>query len=407
MKSNFLTWSLAVTAALVFTTATQAQQLGAAGPKLRLGSNDNPVAVPQKMDLKILSAPIHSGIPKEAAAAQGALSTSLQTFDYSFTASKDGFPYTATIVGRNPFLRGKLPTHTTVPVIPLIITFTDTGSIFDPTMSTPCTGGHTVLELTQNSPIFQPYAFTMNGVNVGPAQYIDAFQRAEFWSQINGANYHTDLDPTYPGVILITVFPSAGFTSFTGCAGKVGFIDLNQWDPFMQSTVIPLAQTAFGVNATQFPLFLLSNVYWYIGNTNNCCVLGYHNAYQSPIQTYSPTTWDSSGIFGSAGQDSAVMSHEVGEWANDPYVNNATPAWGGIGQVGGCQGNFEVGDPLTGTQVPPVAGINGFTYHLQELGFLSWYYNSQFDPSLGAGGKFSNNGHFGGPSKICPPGGTF
>ncbi len=42
------------------------------------------------------------------------------------------------------------------------------------------------------------------------------------------------------------------------------------------------------------------------------------------------------------------MAYEVTEWANDPYVNNATPAWGGIGQVGGCQGNFEVGDALTG-----------------------------------------------------------
>ncbi len=43
------------------------------------------------------------------------------------------------------------------------------------------------------------------------------------------------------------------------------------------------------------------------------------------------------------------MAYEVTEWANDPYVNNATPAWGGVGQtVGSCQGNFEVGDPLTG-----------------------------------------------------------
>jgi len=109
------------------------------------------------------------------------------------------------------------------------------------------------------------------------------------------------------------------------------------------------------------------------------------------------------------------MSHEVAEWANDPFVNNPTPAWGGIGQVGNnpCQGNFEVGDALTGTQTTPVAGINGFTYHLQELVFFSWFYNSQFTPSLGAGGLFSGGpsvtGHapFTGPSRVCPPGGTF
>jgi hypothetical protein len=280
-------------------------------------------------------------------------------------------------------------------------------------LSTACTAGHTVLELAQNSPIFTPYPFTINGVNVGPAQYIDASQRAEFWSLINGANYHTILDPTFPGTVSITVGSSVGFVQNTGCTGKVGFIEINAWDAFLQSTIIPAVQTAFGVNATQFPLFLLSNVYWFVNTSNNCCVLGYHNAYQFPIQSYSPTTWDSSGIFGIAGQDSAVMSHEVSEWANDPYVNNPTPAWGNIGQVGGCQGNFETGDPLTGNQVAPVLGVNGFTYHLQELGFFSWYYNALGDPSLGAGGKYSGGPTFAGPtptfngpSKVCPPGGT-
>ena len=93
---------------------------------------------------------------------------------------------------------------------------------------------------------------------------------------------------------------------------------------------------------------------------------------------------------------------------DDPYGNNPTPAWGGIGQVSGCQGNLENGDPLTGTMFPDVTmATNNYTYHLQELAFRSWFYNSHFKPSIGAGGKFSNNGTFAGPAKNCPPGGTF
>jgi hypothetical protein len=64
------------------------------------------------------------------------------------------------------------------------------------------------------------------------------------------------------------------------------------------------------------------------------------------------------------------MAHEIGEWMNDPFGNNPTPLWGHTGQVSGCQNNLEVGDPLTGTIVPPVVMPNGFTYHLQELAFF-------------------------------------
>src|ERR1700676_2188394 len=75
---------------------------------LQLGSNDNPVTVPDTMNLSIISESglIQSGVSKAMARLQTA-GSSLGTFDYNFVASKDGNPYTATIVGRSPFLRGK------------------------------------------------------------------------------------------------------------------------------------------------------------------------------------------------------------------------------------------------------------------------------------------------------------
>ena len=91
--------------------------------------------------------------------------------------------------------------------------------------------------------------------------------------------------------------------------------------------------------------------------------------------------------------DTQILSHELAELTDDPLVNNATPAWGGTGQdVGVCQANLEVGDPLSGmTPFPPVTMPNGVTYDLQELAFFSWFFGS---PSIGAGGSFSDNGAF-------------
>jgi hypothetical protein len=156
-------------------------------------------------------------------------------------------------------------------------------------------------------------------------------------------------------------------------------------------------------------VFLLSNVVESLTDPptlSNCCILGYHGATGNPVQTYSPMNWDTTGDFGLRVADASTSSHEIGEFMDDPLGTNPTPAWGHIGQVGGCQGNLEVGDPLSGTLMPGIT-LGGKTYHLQELAFFSWYFNRNGVPSLGAGGKFSSNGTFSGPSKPCPPGGTF
>ena len=97
-----------------------------------------------------------------------------------------------------------------------------------------------------------------------------------------------------------------------------------------------------------------------------------------------------SGSFGMGSKDVSVLAHEVGEWVNDPFVNNATCPWGHVGQVASCQANLEVGDPLSGTSVS-VPEL-GFTYHPQELAFFSWFYRQS--PSLGVNGWYSNKGTF-------------
>jgi len=95
------------------------------------------------------------------------------------------------------------------------------------------------------------------------------------------------------------------------------------------------------------------------------------------------------------------LSHEIGEWLDDPLGRNATPAWGNTGQVTGCQSNLEVGDPLTGTTFPIT--LNGVTYDLQDLTFTAWFYGPS--PSTAVNGWYSFNNTLSHPAPLCPPGG--
>ncbi len=338
-----------------------------------------------------------------AARVQSSTATTIPLWAYSVTSSRDGNSYQGTIVGRSPFFHGARTTSIPVFIVPLKIQMPDTGHTFDPTVADPfgcLPTGETGLSLSQGSPIFQAPEtdWTMNGVDVGSGQYNDAFQRAEFFTDVSvtGDRYHTALGPVTTLNAQTFNVPSGegatyDATSFGGC-GEIGVVDVNTLDTFLTGTVIP-ALAASGVGPTNFPFFLLYNVV--MGNpgdslTSNCCFLGYHAATGSPMQTYSPSDFDSTGIFVGV-KNTSTFAHEIGEWLNDPTGNNPTPAWGHVGQVSGCQSNFEVGDPLSGKDFPPITTSNGFTYDMQELAFFSWFYGA---PSIGAGSLFSNNGTF-------------
>jgi hypothetical protein len=279
---------------------------------------------------------------------------------------------------------------------------------FDPGAGDSCDGGVSTVSRFNSSPLVQSVAnLTMNGVNVGTSQYINGFRRAEFWSSIGGSSsYQNGLSFTTAAEVSVST-GSAGITYASGC-NLLGIVSNSSLDSFLRTTLIPSLTSSGVISPTKFALFLLRNVVQstsYPPSVSHCCVLGYHSAAGSPVQTYGVMEWDTTGDFGAGVADGAVASHEIAEWMDDPLGNNPTPAWGNVGQVSGCQGNLEVGDPLSGTLV--AFTMNGKTYHMQELGFFSWYFNSQGTASLGAGGKFSSNGKFSGPSKACPPGGTY
>jgi hypothetical protein len=318
---------------------------------------------------------------------------------YKGTVKAAGKSYTYVIAGKNPAKKVINPASTIkVELVPLVMKFSN-GDVWNPAKADSCDPGASALKRTQNSPIFKPHAYTWGGTSIGNFQVTDAFQRAEFWkyAQPSGIN------PTFGirfalsthSAITVNVPNADAATATIGCGnGLLGATNINWLDPYLQSTVIP----SLGVGPAVVPIFLLHNFVEYIGTTSQCCVLGYHNAYSTGagVQTYGLSIYDNSGAF-TGSSDISALSHELGEWQNDPYTNNPTPAWGHTGQVTGCQSNLEVGDPLSGTTY--TVTMNGFTYHPQELAFFSWFYRQK--PSLGVNGWYSDQGTFTTPAAAC------
>jgi hypothetical protein len=328
---------------------------------------------------------------------------------YVVTSSRDGRTYDGSLVGGFPNLSSGTTTVKVV-IVPIVLKFNIGGGTvvtFSPTAGDPgCLGaGRTALSLTQGSPLFHPVSFTMNGVNVGNTTYPDAFQRGEF-AQIVSAKYHlafsvttlaaqtvTLTNHTFQATVFVKGGQCGNNTGFTNIPGTLGVVNMTTFDSIVRSLI-----RTKGLNAGEFPFFVLYNSVLSTGdsrNFNNCCILGYHNSetqnLANPGQTYGVSQFDGRDrTFFPSSADISAMTHEVGEWINDPSVQNIVPAWGHIGQQPGCQDNEEVGDPLSGTFFPSKT-LNGFTYHLQELAFFSWFYGG---PSIGAGGLFSDNRTF-------------
>ena len=357
-----------------------------------------------------------------------ATSATLPTWRYQLVSPANGVGYSGYMVGTNPFNRGARTTVLPTVLIPVVAHFINTTSgfntVFDPSLAPDagCTAGQTVLNLVENSPIFQNQNWLINGVNVGFTQYADAFQRANFWQYVQntGDAYHTLLSYTEGEPMSVDVTYSAPTTAgevrvgissactnpsgagSTNAAGYEGIVDMPIINNAAQAYI-----TSHQLTPDVLPIFILYNVVMTQSSNPGFYVGGYHHsnasypaALTSPGQTFAVSTFQTVNFYTRPNPDVAILSHEVGEWLSDPGDFNLAPAWGHIGQESGCSQYLEVGDPLTGTTFA-VAGSNGFTYHVQELAFFSWFFRI---PATGAGDGFSDNTAFtqaAGP--VCTP----
>jgi hypothetical protein len=132
-------------------------------------------------------------------------------------------------------------------------------------------------------------------------------------------------------------------------------------------------------------------------NPTVCCVFGAHGTTNTTaegnesegrqsLQTFVWATWLTPGIANPATawavQDISSLSHEITEWAADPFETNFVQPYGppiAAAAMYGCSNLLETGDPTITLGFS--AGLNTFdqnpfsdgTYHPQDEAFLPWF----------------------------------
>jgi len=311
---------------------------------------------------------------------------------WSDSFTYNGLVYKYTMVGTDP-KRGSTTTVIPTVLIPVRFVFAD-GNVFDAT--TDLINGQTAIQGIINSPIFQNYDFNNNPatyyfgeaaglVKVGNTQWGDAFQRANFWDSVStrAPHYHVLLgQPTVLPTQTINVPDGFFFYYADPVSGEtLPYVD-NQ---FLFDLTNPML-TAANVSANTLPILVWSKV-------TGSSFLGYHGVtsiHGNALQTFIATTY----LPGNHNQDVYVLSHEIIEWLDDPFINNFTPGWNIPFQlpVDRCDSVFwgdllEVGDPVNIFTESDVALPGGaYTYHVTEAVFIDFFtrasrsrsYNGQY-----------------------------
>ena len=322
-----------------------------------------------------------------------------------FTDPTTGLSYGYNMVGsEDPRNAGAGTTVVPVDVIPLRLSFeANNGFALD---------GTNELPLTLASPIFQgadysstPHSFggagPLSAGNVG-VQYEDAVMRSQF--NKTGTGYHLVLGT--PNVLPTQSFsvPVPKGTAYINTQGVIfGFVDTGWLSTRLQQLLGQLR-----IDPTHLAIFLTDDVV--VSDRLGGWFLGFHGAARASngngaqqVNTFIYATFVQAGLFTEAVEnvkDVHTLSHEIAEWAADPFVDNDIASWlAATPFLSVCLDLLEVGDAVTfiGFDVPGNPDTRPHTtgtWHLQDEAFLPWF--SRESPNVtsqpgqaGTGGRYT------------------
>jgi hypothetical protein len=313
----------------------------------------------------------------------------LQTWNGSFTYNGTNYPYN--MVGFDPSTNQTATIPTFIIPIKIVIQYQGHQYTFDPTALptsdtavAPKSIHDTEVVNTITSPIFDNTTdYVQGGVDLGTTQYEDAFQRGNFWGVVQ-SNPNTHVLLGFPTVLPTQTLnvPANSGTIGHDFGITAGLVDINYFDAQISAIITHFSQ----IQPNSLPLFETGNVYLTQGG--GCCIGGYHSA--NGPQAYSHFTYVNH--VGAFSQDVSAMSHEIGEFIDDPLVNGFNNVACGI---------LEVGDPLENYANFGAFHyvLHGFTYNLQDLVFLPYF---GAPPSTSLLGWFSFQNHH---LSVCQNGG--
>ncbi len=134
-------------------------------------------------------------------------------------------------------------------------------------------------------------------------------------------------------------------------------------------------------------------------SSGSCCILGYHSAQPGIVDPTGILVWTwgtfipqtSNSLFAPFGNDVMVLSHELSELVNDPFVGaggTAVSPWVD-GSVSFAQGNLETGDVIEGmsaadviTNVPLNTTGGAYDFTLQNVALLDWFTRVPFNGGI-------------------------
>jgi hypothetical protein len=230
-------------------------------------------------------------------------------------------------------------------------------------------------------------------------QLEDATMRAQF-NQTGASGYHLILHPNVLPAVTIDIPRNLGTLLISGRGVVFADVDIIWW-----SAQIHNLETQ--ADPTHLAIYLTDNVLLYTGKSVfNCCVLGFHGTSavghgagstnsngNANVQTFAWASWVQPGLYARpnggtdwALQDIHALSHEISEWADDPFVNNGVEPWlTPTAPQYGCSGLLETGDPVV--SIGFAMGTNTFEqgpnpngtqsadgyYHPEDEVFLPWF----------------------------------
>ena len=315
-----------------------------------------------------------------------AVRSTIPNWDSSFVFN--GRTYHFKMAGANP-ASGSSVTVVPTEIVPITFTFASGGP--------PLTASKQTRQLMR-SPIFNPAPFTS-----GTTQFVDAMQRAEFWNYVStrSPNYHVLLQmPVVVPPITINVPAGSGKELFDPRTDAYyADIDLGFFESVLPSVVAPVHPPS-----TTLPMLISSNVFLTSGV--DCCVYGFHGAYKAPgnpsIVTYAYANFVTRNLTSSSlATGTWTISHEVAEWANDPFLHNRVPPYIQPGGSSACFSNLlEVGDPLEALSPPGYTiAANNRSWDLTDVAGISWFDHAI--PSTEQNGRYSYHGFLTSPSTFC------
>jgi hypothetical protein len=320
----------------------------------------------------------------------------------------DGITYGYNMVGADPNSCSGVACDVTVqaditPIIVNIAGWTFSGSdVLAATLASPqfATNDYGTTTAATNSAFAKGAGGALSQNDAGNLlQLEDATMRAQFNKTGNSSyhvRFHTNVLPAYT----INVPNNQGILLQSGRGVVFADVSISWW-------AAQIKNLESSADPTHLPVYLTNNVLLHIGSDPfNCCVIGFHGAHatglgkgygksngNAPVQTFAWASWVQTGIYARANgganwalQDIHALSHEISEWADDPFVNNTVEPWlTPTAPQYGCTGVLETGDPVVdigfamgtntfqqGTNPDGSQSADGY-YHPEDEALLPWF----------------------------------